>query len=31
MFTVGLLWFETESSDTISVLNWVICVAEEIV
>lgn len=31
MFTVGLLWFETESSDTIPILSWMICVPEETV
>lgn len=31
MLTVGLLWFETESSDTISSLSRVIYVPEEIV
>lgn len=31
MFTVRLLWFETESSDTISIPSWMICVPEEIV
>lgn len=31
MLTVGLLWFETESSDAISSLSWVIYVPEEIV